>query len=117
MKRKKTAAEARSPLVSMVKKEVMAWTWVVLAFLLINGAEFKLLPILDAVTLAIAEGYTLGTGTEPSKEKFAQAASLLQRYITYVRLMLLSGNTKSETATLLSDQATTLRGLVLALSL
>jgi hypothetical protein len=87
------------------------------AFLLINGAEFKLLPILDAVTLAIAEGYTLGAGTEASKQKFAQAASLLQRYITYVRLMLLSGNTKPETATLLSDQATTLRGLVLAQSL
>ena len=86
------------------------------AFLLIRGAEFKLLPILDAATLAIAEGYTLGTGTAASKQKFAQAASLLQRYITNVGLMLASGNTKPETASLLSDQATTLRGLVLALS-
>jgi alpha/beta hydrolase family protein len=86
------------------------------AFLLINGAEFKLLPILDAVTLAIAEGYTLGTGTAASKQKFAQAASLLQTYFTNVQLLLLSGNTKPETATLLRDQATTLRNLVLALS-
>ena len=59
----------------------------------------------------------LGTGTAESKQKFAQAASLLQGYITNVRLMFLSGNTKPETATLLSDQATTLRGLVLAQSL
>jgi hypothetical protein len=87
------------------------------AFLLIKGAESKLLPILDAVTLAIAQGYTLGTGTAASKEKFAQAATLLQRYIGNVQLMLLSGNTKPETATLLSGQAATLRDLVLAQSL
>ena len=31
------AANAGSPLVTLVKKEVIAWTWVVLAFLLING--------------------------------------------------------------------------------
>jgi signal peptidase I len=36
-KRKKIGSKAESPLVTMVKKEVMAWTWVVLAFLLING--------------------------------------------------------------------------------
>jgi hypothetical protein len=87
------------------------------AFLLIRGAESKLLPILDAVTLAIAQGYTLGTGTAASKEKFAQAATLLQRYIANVQLMLLSGNTKPETAALLSGQATTLRSLVLAQTL
>ena len=87
------------------------------AFLVIKGAELKLVPILDAVTLAIAEGYTLGTGTAASKQKFAQAASLLQGYITNVRLMLLSGNTKPETAALLTDQATTLRNLVLAQSI
>ena len=86
------------------------------AFLVINGAEFKLVPILDAVTLAIAEGYTLGTDTAAGKQRFAQAASLLQTYFTNVQLMLLSGNTKPETATLLRDQATTLRNLVLALS-
>ena len=86
------------------------------AFLVIRGAESKLVPILDAVTLAIAEGYTLGIGTAASKQKFAQAASLLQTYSTNVQLMLLSGNTKPETATLLRDQATTLRNLVLALS-
>jgi len=87
------------------------------AFLLIRGAESKLLPILDATTLAIAQGYTLGIGTAPSKEKFAQAATLLQKYIANVQLMLLSGNTKPETAALLSGQATTLRNLVLAQSL
>ena len=87
------------------------------AFLLIRGAESKLLPILDATTLAIAQGYTLGIGTAPSKEKFAQAATLLQKYIANVQLMLLSGNTKPETAALLTGQATTLRSLVLAQSL
>ena len=86
------------------------------AFLVIRGAEFKLVPILDAVTLAIAEGYSLEIGTAASKQKFAQAASLLQTYSTNVQLLLLSGNTKPETATLLRDQATTLRNLVLALS-
>ena len=87
------------------------------AFLVIRGAESKLLPTLDAVTLAIAEGYTLGIGSAASKQKFAQAASLLERYITTVQLMLLSGNTKPETAKLLGDQATTLRNLVLAQSI
>jgi hypothetical protein len=87
------------------------------AFLLINGAEFKLLPILDAVTLALAEGYTLGTDTAAGKQKFAQAASLLQGYITHVQLLLLSGNTKPETAMLLSGQATTLQNLLLAQSI
>jgi len=87
------------------------------AFLLIKGAESKLLPILDATTLAIAQGYTLGIGTAASKEKFAQAATLLQKYIANVQLLLLSGNTKPETAALLSGQATTLRSLVLAQSL
>jgi len=86
------------------------------AFLIIRGAEFKLLPILDKTTLAIAEGYTLGLGTDASKQKFAQAALLLQSYISNVQLLLLSGNTKPETAKLLSDQATTLRNLVLAQS-
>lgn len=86
------------------------------AFLIIRGAEFKLLPILDKTTLAIAEGYTLGLGTTESKQKFAQAATLLQSYILNLQLMLASGNTKPETAKLLSDQATTLRNLVLAQS-
>jgi len=86
------------------------------AFLLIKGADAKLLPILDAVTLAIAQGYTLGTGSAASKQQFAQAASLLQEYIRNVQLLLLSGNTKPETAKLLGDQATTLRNLVLAQS-
>ena len=86
------------------------------AFLLIKGAEFKLLPILDKVTLAIAEGYTLGTGTDASKQKFAQAATMLQSYVMNVQLLLLSGNTKPETAKLLTDQANTLRGLVLVQS-
>jgi hypothetical protein len=87
------------------------------AFLLINGAEFKLLPILDAVTLAVAQGYTLGTDTAAGKQQFAQAASLLQGYIRNVQLLLLSGNTKPETATLLSGQATTLQNLLLAQSI
>ena len=39
-----------------------------------------------------------------------------QNYITNVRLLLMSGNTKPETAKLLTDQATTLRSLVLAQS-
>lgn len=86
------------------------------AFLIIKGAEFKLLPILDKVTLAIAEGYTLGLGTVASKQKFAQAASLLQSYALNVQLLRASGNTKPETAKLLTDQANTLRGLVLAQS-
>ena len=34
---KNVSPEAGSSLVAMVKKEVIAWTWVVLAFLLING--------------------------------------------------------------------------------
>jgi hypothetical protein len=87
------------------------------AFLIINGAEFKLLPILDAVTLAVAQGYTLGTDTPAGKQQFGQAASLLQGYITNVQLLLASGNTKPETATLLSGQASTLRNLLLAQSL
>lgn len=87
------------------------------AFLLINGAEFKLLPILDAVTLAVAQGYTLGTDTAAGKQQFALAASLLQGYIRNVQLLLLSGNTKPETATLLSGQATTLQNLLLAQSI
>jgi signal peptidase I len=37
IRKKKTATEANSPLVTLVKKELMAWAWVVLAFLLING--------------------------------------------------------------------------------
>jgi Alpha/beta hydrolase domain len=86
------------------------------SFLVIKGAEFKLVPILDSVTLAIAQGYTLGTGTAESKQKFAQAASLLQTYINNMNLMLQLGNTKPETAALLTSQATTLRNLVLALS-
>ena len=87
------------------------------AFLVINGAEFKLVPILDAVTLATAQGYTLGTDTVAGKQKFAQAASLLQGYMTNVQLLLLSGNTKPETAALLNSQATTLRNLLLAQSI
>lgn len=86
------------------------------SFLVIKGAEFKLVPILDSVTLAIAQGYTLGTGTAEGKQKFAQAASLLQTYINNMNLMLQLGNTKPETAALLTSQATTLRNLVLALS-
>ena len=86
------------------------------AFLIIRGADFKLLPVLDKVTLAIAEGYTLGLGTDASKQKFAQAASLLQSYTQNLQLLLLSGNTRPETAKLLTDQANTLRGLVLAQS-
>ena len=84
------------------------------AFLLIYGAEPKLLPTLDAVTLAVAQGYTLGTDTAAGKQKFAQAASLLQTYMTNLRLLLASGNTRPETAKLLTDQATTLRDLLLA---
>ena len=87
------------------------------AFLLINGAEFKLLPILDAVTLAVAQGYTLGTDTAAGKQKFAEAASLLQGYVTNLSLLLASGNTKPETAALLTVQATTLRNLLLAQSI
>ena len=86
------------------------------AFLIIRGADFKLLPILDKATLAIAEGYTLGLGTDASKQKFAQAALLLQSYTQNLQLLLLSGNTRPETAKLLTDQANTLRGLVLAQS-
>jgi signal peptidase I len=36
-KKKNTATKANSSLVTLVKKEVIAWAWVVLAFLLING--------------------------------------------------------------------------------
>ena len=35
--KKRGAANAGPPLVTLVKKEVIAWTWVVLSFLLING--------------------------------------------------------------------------------
>jgi hypothetical protein len=86
------------------------------AFLVIRGADAKLVPMLDAVTLAIAQGYTLGTDTAAGKQKFAQAASLLQGYMANLQLLLLSGNTRPETATLLSGQATTLRNLLLAQS-
>ena len=86
------------------------------AFLIIKSAETTLLPILDATTRAIAEGYTLPTGSAASKAKFAQAASLLQGYITAVQRVLASGYTKPETASLLINQATTLRTLVLAQS-
>lgn len=86
------------------------------AFLVIKGADFKLVPALDAVTHSIAEGYALGTATAAGKQKFAQAAAQLQAYITNVRLTLVLGNTKPETAALLINQANTLRDLVLALS-
>jgi signal peptidase I len=36
-RKKNSSYEAGTSLVTLVKKEVMAWTWVVLAFLLING--------------------------------------------------------------------------------
>ncbi len=36
-KASKTVPEAGPPLVTLVKKEAVAWTWVVLAFVLING--------------------------------------------------------------------------------
>ncbi len=87
------------------------------AFLLIKGADTKLLPSLDAATLAIAQGYTLGTGTPDGKQQFVLAASHLQRYITNLRLILDLGYTKPETAALLTDQANTLRNLVLAQSI
>jgi len=87
------------------------------AFLLIKGADTLLLPTLDAATKSIAVGYTLGTGTAASKQAFAQAAVFLQGYINAVQRVLANGDTKPETASLLIDQANTLRNLVLAQSI
>jgi hypothetical protein len=87
------------------------------AFLIIRGAEFKLLPILDKTTLAIAEGYTLGLGTDASKQKFAQAALLLQSYISKrAASVAVRKHEAGDARSSLSDQATTLRNLVLAQS-
>lgn len=87
------------------------------AFLLIKGADTLLLPTLDAATKSIAQGYTLGIGTVASKRMFGLAATFLQGYINAVQRVLANGDTKPETASLLINQATTLRDLVLAQSI
>ena len=85
-------------------------------FFLIKGSQGTLLPLLDAATRAIAQGYTLPAGSAASKQKFAQAAELVQVYIGSVDRVLKAGLTKPETAKILIDQADTLRNLLLAQS-
>ena len=87
------------------------------AFLLINGAEPKLLPTSMRSRSRSPRAIRWVPDTAAGKQKFAQAASLLQTYMTNVRLLLASGNTRPETAKLLTDQATTLRDLLLAQSI
>jgi hypothetical protein len=82
-------------------------------FFLIKRSEALLLPLLDATTRAIAQGYTLPARSAASKQKFAHAAGLLERYIAAVNHVLEAGLTKPETAKIMIDQANTLRHLLL----
>jgi hypothetical protein len=81
------------------------------AFLVIKGAESKLVPILDAVTLADRGGIYPGVGTAASKQKFAQAAIAVAGILRERTADAAFGQHEAETATLLRDQATTLRNL------
>lgn len=80
---------------------------------MIRGGD-ALVKAADEVTRRLAEGYTLGGGPGATK-KFADAAAGLQSYITAARQLEQRGCMPAETATLLVEQATTLRQLVDAL--
>lgn len=78
------------------------------AYLMIKDGA-ALLTILDRLTKAIAEGYTLGADPR-AKKKFADAAAALQTYIERVHASRRNGNLAAETEALLVDQAQTLIG-------
>jgi hypothetical protein len=80
------------------------------AYLVIKDGD-TLVKIVDEATMAIAEGYTLGTDRR-ARQKFATAAARLQAYIDKVHASRARGNMAVETETLLIDQARTLMELV-----
>ena len=80
------------------------------AYLMLKDGA-ALVKVLDGVTRAIAEGYTLGDDAK-AKEKFTTAAARLQAYIDDVHASRAKGNMAPETETLLVDQAKTLMDLV-----
>lgn len=83
------------------------------AYLLIKDADRTLVRVMDRVTKAIAEGYTLGSDAKASG-KFTAAAEGLQSYMDQARQLLSRGQMAPETASLLVDQATKLQQLVRA---
>lgn len=81
------------------------------AYLLIQDPDRTLVTTMDRVTALIAEGYTLATDPR-ARKKFGDAARALQSYLDAVRRLQTKGRMAPETASLLIDQATTLRRLV-----
>ncbi len=80
------------------------------AYVVIRDGD-TLVKIVDEATRAIAEGYTLGTDPR-AKQKFTDAAALLQEYAEKVQASRARGNMPVETETLLVDQAKTLMELL-----
>ncbi len=82
-------------------------------YLLIRDADRTILRTADEVTRLVAEAYTAGDQRR-AKQKFADAAARLDRFMTEARELERRGHMPAETRALLVDQATTLRNRIQA---